>query len=103
MEIFHCTITINRINRKRPFLKSVHPLDQQLSLFKQAMQVWESYTCIKFVERKPEHSDYVKFTERKCGCCSFIGKKGGIQDISLAEGCAKLGLILHEYGHLIGL
>ena len=77
--------------------------ERQLSLFKQAMQIWESHTCIKFVERKPEHSDYVVFTERKCGCCSFIGKKGGTQDISLAEGCAKLGLILHEYGHLVGL
>ena len=77
--------------------------DRQLSLFKQAMQVWESHTCIKFVERKPEHSDFVVFTERRCGCCSFIGRKGGIQDISLAEGCAKLGLILHEYGHLVGL
>lgn len=37
------------------------------ALFKQAMRHWEKYTCIKFVERTPEHPNYIVFTERPCG------------------------------------
>lgn len=37
------------------------------ALFKQAMRHWELYTCIKFVERTPEHPNYIVFTERPCG------------------------------------
>lgn len=37
------------------------------ALFKQAMYHWELHTCIKFVERTPEHPNYIVFTERPCG------------------------------------
>lgn len=38
------------------------------ALFKQAMRHWENSTCIKFVEREPEHhSNYIVFTIRGCG------------------------------------
>ena len=38
------------------------------ALFKQAMKHWENFTCIKFVERTPEHQNsYIVFTERPCG------------------------------------
>ncbi|KAH6944977.1 hypothetical protein HPB50_006504 [Hyalomma asiaticum] len=37
------------------------------ALFKQAMRHWENHTCIKFVERGPEHQHYIVFTERPCG------------------------------------
>ena len=37
------------------------------ALFKQAMRHWELQTCIKFVERTPEHPNYIVFTERPCG------------------------------------
>lgn len=37
------------------------------ALFKQAMRHWELHTCIKFVERTPEHPNYIVFTERPCG------------------------------------
>ena len=42
------------------------------ALFKQAMRHWELYTCIKFVERTPEHPNYIVFTERPCG---YVGIK----------------------------
>lgn len=39
------------------------------------MKHWENFTCIKFVERNPiDHPNYIVFTERQCGCCSFVGK-----------------------------
>jgi tolkin protein len=74
------------------------------ALFKQAMRHWENYTCIKFVERNPiEHPNYIVFTERPCGCCSFVGKRGnGPQAISIGKNCDKFGIVVHELGHVVG-
>ncbi|CAH1176432.1 unnamed protein product [Phaedon cochleariae] len=74
------------------------------ALFKQAMRHWENFTCIKFVERnRDEHQNYIIFTERPCGCCSFVGKRGnGGQAISIGKNCDKFGIIVHELGHVVG-
>ncbi|XP_052870734.1 tolloid-like protein 2, partial [Anopheles cruzii] len=73
-------------------------------LFRQAMRHWENYTCIKFVERNPiDHPNYIVFTERACGCCSFVGKRGnGPQAISIGKNCDKFGIVVHELGHVVG-
>ncbi|XP_022668300.1 tolloid-like protein 1 isoform X2 [Varroa destructor] len=56
------------------------------ALFRQAMLHWENYTCVKFVEKEPVHHNYIVFTERPCGCCSFVGKRGnGPQAISIGQ------------------
>nr|XP_003701332.1 PREDICTED: bone morphogenetic protein 1 isoform X1 [Megachile rotundata] len=74
------------------------------ALFKQAMRHWENFTCVKFVERVPtEHPNYILFTERPCGCCSFVGKRGnGAQAISIGKNCDKFGIVVHELGHVVG-
>lgn len=74
------------------------------ALFKQAMRHWENFTCIKFVERNPEeHPNYIVFTERSCGCCSYVGKRGnGPQAISIGKNCDKFGIVVHELGHVVG-
>ncbi|XP_018321358.1 bone morphogenetic protein 1-like isoform X2 [Agrilus planipennis] len=74
------------------------------ALFKQAMRHWENFTCVKFVERNPlEHQNYIIFTERPCGCCSFVGKRGnGPQAISIGKNCDKFGIVVHELGHVVG-
>ncbi|XP_034484402.1 dorsal-ventral patterning protein tolloid [Drosophila innubila] len=74
------------------------------ALFKQAMRYWENFTCIKFVERDAKlHSNYIYFTVKSCGCCSFLGKNGsGRQPISIGRNCEKFGIIIHELGHTIG-
>ncbi|KAJ4427739.1 hypothetical protein ANN_25392, partial [Periplaneta americana] len=74
------------------------------ALFKQAMRHWENHTCVKFVERSPsEHPNYILFTERPCGCCSFVGKRGnGPQAISIGKNCDKFGIVVHELGHVVG-
>lgn len=74
------------------------------ALFKQAMRHWENFTCIKFVERNAlEHPNYIVFTERPCGCCSFVGKRGnGPQAISIGKNCDKFGIVVHELGHVVG-
>ncbi|XP_066256660.1 protein tolkin [Euwallacea similis] len=74
------------------------------ALFKQAMRHWENFTCVKFVERdRDEHLNYIIFTERPCGCCSFVGKRGnGGQAISIGKNCDKFGIVVHELGHVVG-
>lgn len=74
------------------------------SLFKQAMRHWENFTCIKFVERDPDvHKDSIVFTSRSCGCCSFVGRRGGVgQAISIGKNCDKFGIVVHELGHVVG-
>ncbi|XP_029672193.1 tolloid-like protein 2 [Formica exsecta] len=74
------------------------------ALFKQAMRHWENFTCVKFVERvSREHPNYILFTERPCGCCSFVGKRGnGPQAISIGKNCDKFGIVVHELGHVVG-
>ncbi|KAK7089216.1 hypothetical protein V1264_024620 [Littorina saxatilis] len=73
------------------------------AMFKLAMRHWENYTCVTFVERNPEDENYILFTERSCGCCSFVGKRGnGPQAISIGKNCDKFGIVVHELGHVIG-
>ncbi|XP_050301020.1 bone morphogenetic protein 1-like isoform X2 [Anthonomus grandis grandis] len=74
------------------------------ALAKQAMRHWENHTCLKFIERnRTENVNYVFFTEKPCGCCSFVGKRGiGAQALSIGESCARFGIVVHEIGHAIG-
>ncbi|XP_048419727.1 tolloid-like protein 2 isoform X1 [Stegostoma tigrinum] len=74
----------------------------QRAIFKQAMRHWEKFTCVTFVERTNEES-FVVFTYRPCGCCSYVGRRGGgPQAISIGKNCDKFGIVVHELGHVIG-
>ncbi|XP_078284467.1 tolloid-like protein 2 [Rhinoraja longicauda] len=74
----------------------------QRAIFKQAMRHWERHTCVTFVERLTEDS-FIVFTYRPCGCCSFVGRRGGgPQAISIGKNCDKFGIVVHELGHVIG-
>uniref|UniRef100_A0A1I8JQL1 Metalloendopeptidase n=1 Tax=Macrostomum lignano TaxID=282301 RepID=A0A1I8JQL1_9PLAT len=58
--------------------------------------------CIRFVEKENSHSSYIEFTALDCGCCSYVGRKGGVQSVSIGKNCDKLGIVMHELGHVIG-
>ncbi|XP_041032015.1 tolloid-like protein 2 [Carcharodon carcharias] len=74
----------------------------QRAIFKQAMRHWEKFTCVTFVERTSEES-FIVFTYRPCGCCSYVGRRGGgPQAISIGKNCDKFGIVVHELGHVIG-
>ncbi|XP_031635550.1 dorsal-ventral patterning protein tolloid-like [Contarinia nasturtii] len=76
----------------------------QKAEFVEAMQHWENFTCIKFVERNASiHDNFIRFTKLDCGCCSHVGKQGnGGQNVSIGKNCHKKGVIVHELGHAIG-
>ncbi|KAH8031969.1 hypothetical protein HPB51_022491 [Rhipicephalus microplus] len=60
----------------------------------------ESETCLRFVARRKQ-KNYVLITRRE-GCSSFVGRQGGVQEVSLGTHCLYTGLIAHELLHAVG-
>ncbi|ELT87968.1 hypothetical protein CAPTEDRAFT_224057 [Capitella teleta] len=69
---------------------------------RKAMDHWEKHTCIRFTNRSEFDQDYINFDPGLCGCCSFVGRKGGRQEVTLSAHCAAYGVVIHELGHVIG-
>ncbi|KAM9165722.1 bone morphogenetic protein 1 isoform 1-T1 [Pangshura tecta] len=85
-----------------PYVISGNFSGSQRAIFRQAMRHWEKHTCVTFLERNAEES-YIVFTHRPCGCCSYVGHRGGgPQAISIGKNCDKFGIVVHELGHVIG-
>lgn len=58
-------------------------------------------TCIRFIPRTTQN-DYVEYFSGD-GCWSFVGKRGGRQELSLGRpGCVYKGAVIHESVHAIG-
>ncbi|XP_046870663.1 bone morphogenetic protein 1-like isoform X1 [Hypomesus transpacificus] len=85
-----------------PYVISGNFSGSQRAIFRQAMRHWEKHTCVTFIDRTTEES-YIVFTYRPCGCCSYVGRRGGgPQAISIGKNCDKFGIVVHELGHVIG-
>uniref|UniRef100_A0A0K0D0Q8 Metalloendopeptidase n=1 Tax=Angiostrongylus cantonensis TaxID=6313 RepID=A0A0K0D0Q8_ANGCA len=74
--------------------------DTVKTVLKAAAQYWQQNTCIKFVESRtaPNRVRVLKGD----GCYSYVGKVGGVQDLSLGKGCESVGTAAHELGHALG-
>ena len=89
----------------------VHFSLDEKQVIKSAMEEWQKYTCIKFIEVAEGNSsvDKLLITEgcfngaEECGCWSYVGRQGGTQDLSLSRGCVANRVVIHELGHAIGL
>ena len=66
----------------------------------EAAKHWRDLVGIRLVPRTNQ-ADYVRVV-KGTGCTSFIGRRGGVQDLNLADECS-LGNTIHEFGHAIGL
>ncbi|KAL5272428.1 hypothetical protein ACHWQZ_G000580 [Mnemiopsis leidyi] len=81
------------------FSPDLGQLKEQLVL--SAMQHIMDYTCVKFALRSNNETDYLNITSEK-GCYSWVGKRGGPQEVSVGSGCVTMGIIAHELSHAIG-
>ena len=70
-----------------------------------AVAHWETNTRIRFVRvtsaNVGQFPDRVRFVAGG-GCSSQVGRRGGMQDITLGGGCST-GNAIHEIGHALGL
>ena len=68
-----------------------------------ALNTIERQTCLRFFHRSSQ-SDYIRFTSHsEDGCSSYLGRRGGEQEITLGPGCNNMGKIIHEIGHALAL
>jgi len=72
----------------------------------EAVRNWETASGGRLKFRRilgsdPLPNDYLEFVKLE-GCWSYIGRKGGRQEISLDDGCTGRASI-HELGHALGL
>jgi hypothetical protein len=83
----------------------IDPAFQNKQRVTDAIAHWEANTNIRFIERtaanQAQYPDYVHFIMGG-GCSSYVGRRGGKQDIELAGGCST-GNAIHEIGHSVGL
>ncbi|KAK6035451.1 astacin [Cooperia oncophora] len=70
------------------------------SVFKKAAREWMDNTCINFTQSDSAQDSIRVFMED--GCWSFVGRLGGVQNLSLGEGCDSIGTAAHELGHALG-
>lgn len=72
-----------------------------MSVIQNAINQYHRQTCIKFVQRRSIHSDYLSIENSQSGCWSSVGRIGGEQKINLqSPGCvAKSGTVIHELLH----
>ena len=61
---------------------------------KTGMHALEKGTCLRFVEQTNEE-DYLDFYKGS-GCWSYIGRLGGMQNVSLDTGCWNERTVAHE-------
>lgn len=70
-----------------------------------AITHWQKHTPLRFIPRTEENEadfdDFISF-ENNGVCQSHIGRQGGMQSISIGDGCTA-GSAIHEIGHAIGL
>nr|QNH72382.1 toxin candidate TRINITY_DN22557_c0_g2_i1 [Pachycerianthus borealis] len=72
-----------------------------LKSFYEAIQDYNTHTCIRFVPRVFE-TDYLYIFPNQSMCYSSVGRHGGKQKISLGLGCSRKGIIIHELMHSLG-
>ena len=66
----------------------------------QAVAHWNANTIVRLQARNGE-DDFVRFVTGD-GCRSFVGRRGGRQDVELSSDCS-VGNVIHEIGHAVGL
>ena len=87
-----------------PYIISSSFSSDRQEVIRDAMDIWEDNTCLRFVPRGWKHLHYLRFQNRHKGCYyTSIGREGFQHKINLEKNrCTNLGKNLHEIGHAIG-
>jgi len=86
-----------------PYVVSQQFSKRQRKMINKAMKQYRSRTCIKFIPRASDHSNYINITMTGSGCFSYVGRNGGGQLVSLDDYCfRRIGTIVHELMHVAG-
>ncbi|GGB52205.1 M12 family metallopeptidase [Shewanella inventionis] len=83
-----------------PYTISTNYSTSQINSILQAMSDIEDVSGVIFVERSNQ-ADYISIYKGS-GCSSQVGKRGGSQNVSLADGCFSGGTPTHELLHAAG-
>lgn len=68
-----------------------------------AIAQYHKWTCLKFVQDQGARGAHISFYKGS-GCSSPVGYRANrMNRISLAAGCWRVGTVMHEIGHSIGL
>ncbi|MFO7546450.1 MAG: M12 family metallopeptidase [Trueperaceae bacterium] len=87
-------------NRTVPYVISSQFSTVRQGNVQTAIDRFDRDTNVILVPRDGE-ADYVEFRPGD-GCSSWVGRKGGLQVITLANGCG-IGSIMHEIAHAVGV
>jgi len=83
-----------------PYMISADFSAAERAVIAKAIQVYEDKTCIRFKGRTDE-AGYIEII-KSSGCWSYVGRTGGKQQVSIGNGCAYVGIVLHEFMHAVG-
>lgn len=82
-------------------------LEKDRSAILNAMEVFRKQTCIKFIFKRTNDTEHIRFKKSNSGCGTLVGYRGNQTepiDIYLSENCLKMsGAIQHELLHVLGL
>ncbi|XP_058238123.1 low choriolytic enzyme-like [Hemibagrus wyckioides] len=86
---------------KVPYVISRQYAFSEKCVIKSALESFRISTCVQFVPRTNEE-DYIHIVSDQ-GCYSFVGRIGGMQNVSLQrDGCVYHDIIQHELLHALG-
>ncbi|XP_011692983.1 PREDICTED: zinc metalloproteinase nas-4-like [Wasmannia auropunctata] len=90
-------------NRQIPYVITGRFTQKQRNLIQDAMKQYHSKTCMRF-KKRTNQKDYLDIRSDNTGCWSWIGRRGGKQQVNLqAPGCVNaIGTPVHELLHAIG-
>ena len=63
------------------------PVDsRERSVIMEAIADYAKYTCVRFRPKMSSDGDYLRIFKGE-GCWSYVGRQGGMQELSIGSGC----------------